>query len=64
MVTLHISTPVTEEGRLHCPARNREVELAVCAHCAWMKGTEEEAGAQYMRCAIPGYLGREGPLPP
>jgi len=43
--------PLLSDGRVQCPRRGEEVELARCLECNWLLDLDRAAGMPTLRCA-------------
>jgi hypothetical protein len=43
--------PVLASGRVHCPRRGEQVDLARCLECNWLLDLDCSAGTPALRCA-------------
>lgn len=51
---------IIDAGRVHCPARSRDVDVETCAACGWAIAIELDAKPAVVRCRparLPGWLG-------
>lgn len=51
----HSEQRIVDDGRVPCPARDGDVDVDVCAACAWLHEIVEERGTRFVRCEVEGY---------
>lgn len=50
----HREQRVVDDGRVACPTRDGDVDVDVCAGCAWLHEIVEKRGTRFVRCEVEG----------